>query len=257
MGACFADLGSFDRRSEPRPSRLRLVCFPHSGGSCFAFQGLAELLPGVEVLGATLPGRGHRFAEEPDTRWDTVIAHVCAELAALAPKPYAVLGHSLGGLLAFESARRMVDDGADAPVFVAASACPPPHRHDAERSRRIAALADRELLELLAGWGGLAAADVERPAMQRMVPGIRADFALGAEYPGDRTIGPVPMPVIAWGSPDEDVVNFADLPEWERYSEHRARLHEVSGGHYYLTTELPRIAEVLMQELQRGARAYS
>lgn len=52
------------RRYPGRPSRVRLVCLPHAGGTATLFHGWAERLPhDVEMLAVQYPGRQERFAE--------------------------------------------------------------------------------------------------------------------------------------------------------------------------------------------------
>ena len=71
------------------------------------------------------------------------------------------------------------------------------------------------------------------PVMQR----IRADFALGAEYRPRSDRAPLPMPLLVWGSRDDELVDYASLAGWEARTTAGAPCVETSGGHYYLASE--------------------
>lgn len=249
MGAYLTDIG-VSVPADAEPIGTRLICFPHSGGSSFAFRGLASALPGTHVLGVTLPGRSYRFAERPDISWDEFTDALAAEIARLSPKPFALVGHSLGALVAYEVACRLVDLGGPLPAFVGVSACPPPSAYDRDRAGRVAGLPDHELLELMATWGGLAAQDVHRPEMGRMVPGIRADFALGAGYRPRSDRAPLPMPLLVWGSRDDELVDYASLAGWEARTTAGAPCAETSGGHYYLASESGSMAARIARQFE-------
>src|SRR3990170_4915825 len=83
-------------RSEP----VRLYCFPHGGGSVADYVRWNTRMPGVEVWGVQLPGRGSRVAEQHITRIDKLVATIADEVGFRAP--YAFFGHSFGALITYE-----------------------------------------------------------------------------------------------------------------------------------------------------------
>src|SRR5947209_7015556 len=87
------------------PCRARLFCFPHAGGGASAFrewQGLARA--GVEVCGVQPPGRENRFHEPALTDMAALAEQAAGALGPWLDVPFALFGHSLGALLAFETA---------------------------------------------------------------------------------------------------------------------------------------------------------
>src|SRR5205823_943244 len=79
---------------------MRLYCLPHSGGSAGEYVRWSDGLPGVEVWGVQLPGRGQRVGEPPLTRMPALVAALVASVPFR--PPFALFGHSLGGLVAYE-----------------------------------------------------------------------------------------------------------------------------------------------------------
>jgi len=93
----------------PKPSiRLRLFCFPYAGGNASSFRKWGSGLPGfVELCPVQLPGRGRRLHE---TLFRDVIECVKAAARGLLPylyDPFALFGHSMGAIMAFEFANHV------------------------------------------------------------------------------------------------------------------------------------------------------
>jgi medium-chain acyl-[acyl-carrier-protein] hydrolase len=112
----------------------RLVCLPFAGGGVSAFRQWARAFPpDVELLVAQLPAREGRLREQPfESIWD-MADWLLPELVEASDLPFALLGHSMGALVAYElavalermnertpssvffSARRPPDERADEP----------------------------------------------------------------------------------------------------------------------------------------------
>ncbi|WP_267891078.1 MULTISPECIES: thioesterase II family protein [unclassified Streptomyces] len=99
------------REPAARPA-LTLVLLHHAGGSSRGFGPLLPHLPRAwRVLGVDLPGR---FLDRDGARCRTAeeaVAHVHREVRDELAAPYAVFGHSMGALLAYELVRRLEDEG--------------------------------------------------------------------------------------------------------------------------------------------------
>jgi medium-chain acyl-[acyl-carrier-protein] hydrolase len=85
--------------------RLRLFCFPYAGGNAAIFHEWAGLLPSaVKLCVITLPGRGLRLSEPSLTCIETIAEGFSQAAKPFLNRPITFFGHSVGGLLAFESA---------------------------------------------------------------------------------------------------------------------------------------------------------
>src|SRR5947207_2161455 len=88
--------------------RLRLVCFPHAGAGATAYRSWPDLLPpDVELLSVCYPGRQDRFAEPFAPSVDALAAGVADALVPLTGGPFALFGHSMGAMVAYEVAVRL------------------------------------------------------------------------------------------------------------------------------------------------------
>src|SRR5262245_15104907 len=95
------------RRISRPDAALRLFVVPHSGGSPGEYVRWADQLPEMDVAGIQLPGRGGRLSEQPLTSMDEVVTAVIENVHFAAP--FILVGHSLGGLVAYEVALALRD----------------------------------------------------------------------------------------------------------------------------------------------------
>src|SRR6186713_3640169 len=93
-------------RPERRHAQARVLCVPYAGGSAQVYHTLARSVPEeIEVGAVQLPGRWNRRLEPLLTKVSDTSRSLASELMRLSPKPYALFGYSVGGLIAFETAR--------------------------------------------------------------------------------------------------------------------------------------------------------
>ncbi|WP_309110859.1 alpha/beta fold hydrolase [Saccharothrix sp.] len=216
------------RRKRP-DARLRLYCFPHSGGSAGEFLRWADDLPDVEVWGVQTPGRGTRLDEPSHTRMDDLVRAIVTEVDFAGP--CAFFGHSLGALVAYEVAVALRDLGRPGPERLLVSAHEAPHRHvrddtahRLDQAGLIAAVEEQ--------FGPLPAEVRDDPEWQDMVLGpLRADLSIVAGYQY-RPATPLDCAITALGG-TADTVGEADLACWDRHTTGAFALHLFAGGHFY------------------------
>ena len=93
----------------PRPdAELCLVCFPHAGGSATAYHDwVADLPDRIEVVAVQYPGRADRLGEPAHTTMSPLADAVVDALEDLVERPYPLFGHSMGAVVAYETAVRL------------------------------------------------------------------------------------------------------------------------------------------------------
>jgi thioesterase domain-containing protein/aryl carrier-like protein len=95
----------------PGGVRPRLYCVHHGYGDLTGYHDLVRRL-GDDQPVYGLQARGIDGNEEPLERLEEMAAHYVAEILALHPKgPYHITGFSLGGVIAFEMARQLQQQG--------------------------------------------------------------------------------------------------------------------------------------------------
>ncbi|HEV2087559.1 MAG TPA: thioesterase domain-containing protein [Cryptosporangiaceae bacterium] len=198
-----------------------LFCFPYGGAGASSLRRWPGRIGEIEVQAVQLPGRENRISEQPYGDFDTFARDAVEALGPYLDRPYAVIGHCMGALLAHAFVARTQDAGAPRPRRLFVSASLVPYRgfygfyHPWMSDRRIA----RELQRVSRSLG-----DDELPAelVSLSIRVLRADVLMCLGYlPPTR---PVDVPISAIGWDGDADVDEDDVAEWEEYGQTRAYL---------------------------------
>jgi medium-chain acyl-[acyl-carrier-protein] hydrolase len=225
----------------PHTPGIRLFCFPHAGAGALAYREWGRLLPpAIQVLPVLPPGRETRLRETPYT---SIEPHVEDLVTALAPElraPYALFGHSLGALVAFEVARRLRADGLAAPVhlFVSGRIAPQLTEHRPMLNR----LPVDDLTRELAALGGIPGhIDLGDHRLSHLLATLRADLIVNERY-AFRPEPALSTAITALGGTTDPRVNESELVAWRAQTSGPFVLQTYRGGHFYLTEREQRAA---------------
>jgi surfactin synthase thioesterase subunit len=231
---------------------VTLLCLPYSGASATVYARWRRGLPDwIAVRPIELPGRGERSDEPLWTDPHGLAAFLAAEIAPGLAAPYALFGHSLGALLAFELAHALMARGAPAPLLLFASGTEAPSVRDDSAScapRSDAAL--KQELRALNGTPEEVLADAE--IMRLTLPVLRADFLMCGAY-AYRPRPPLPCRVHALGGRD-DRAGGAALEAWGREGTDAA-LDLFDGGHFFIHDQRAALLRVIRDSLERALGA--
>ena len=227
------------RQDSTGPRDVQLVCVPYAGGASSVFRDWAgALAPGVELLGVDLPGHGRRFSEPLCTDMARIVQALADEIQAVRSGPLCLFGHSLGGLIAYETARELTARG-HGPDHLFVSAVRPP----AQRvTRTLHTLDDTAMLTGLIRLGGIpdqVLADEE--LIRVFLPVLRADLTLRETYVASD--GPLPRcSLTVFAGADDASVPQAELPQWAECTRGDFELVSLPGGHFFLHDHEPLLA---------------
>ena len=230
-------------------ARLRLYCLPHAGGGAASYATWANLLPPhVELCRVQLPGRENRLREAPFAAITPLVEVLAKVLRPHLDLPFALFGHSMGALIAFELARQLRRDGGITPMQLFVSGRWAPHWPSPDPA--LAQLPDAEFIAALrARYNNIpdiVAGDPELLAIY--VPLLRADVTLldTYVYTPERALD---CPIVALGGVDDARVPRASLEAWREHTTQSVRVRQFPGGHFYLQSGYPVLLKVLAQEL--------
>lgn len=229
------------RRRQAADPTSRIYCFPHCGGSAGEYVRWGDQLPGLELSGVTLPGRGPRHREPPAASLSELATAIAHEVRFR--PPYVLFGHSFGALLAYHVAHRLHDRDRPLPGLLILSAALPPHLPLDVPA--LSGLPDRVFLQRLAGrYGGVPAELSENPELAALVaPAYRADWAILERYT-DPGLPPLGIPMLVLGG-NRDRYSSRQLGQWVRHTTAEFQLRLLPGGHFYFRENPGLVLDIL------------
>ncbi len=226
-------------RPKPRQdAALRVVCVPYAGGGASAFWDWPGLLgDDVELWCAVLPGRERRFAEPAVTEAARIAEPLAEAIRTEIGKPVVLFGHSMGGLIAFDLARRL-GTGVEH-LFVSAARAPhlpfggQPHLLD-----------DEGLIGWMTRLGGVPADLLaHREVLGLLLPTLRADLTVCAGFHGTTAV--IDVPITAFSGTDDPLATVADVAAWQHHTVAGFDLVVRPGGHFYLKDDPAAVTSVV------------
>jgi len=216
---------------------MNLFCLPYSGASAsIYYQWQRELPHWLTVCPVELPGRGMRMDEPLQTNMAVLVEQLAEEVSQrIGNQPYAVFGHSLGAILAFELVRRLINIGATTPVtlFVSGTSAPTRRQRCVEQLSELTTTAD--VKSYLRKLGGMSEDVIDNEELMAMaLPVICSDFELCKSYsyaPGLKRNLPCPLVVIS--GQDEDITSD-ELLAWQDEAGECFYLSTFRGGHFFI-----------------------
>jgi surfactin synthase thioesterase subunit/NAD(P)-dependent dehydrogenase (short-subunit alcohol dehydrogenase family)/acyl carrier protein len=258
----------------PRPNpaaKARLFCFPFAGGGAAPYRPwLDRLDPAIELVAIEPPGHGGRIKERPLTTVEPYLKAVTRAMSSsYLDKPCALFGACLGGLIAYEVARRLLMSGLGDPVHFFVAGARPPHRvgdftpFEEELLKYTLALPEYDfdrpayeqpdvvMGEYIRRFNMDAANEMltHRELRKLLMPAIRADFAITARY-SPTPIATWPLAITAFHGLADPYVSREQALEWSRYTGRSFKLAMRPGAHDMMVHEQAFVIDSINQELR-------
>nr|prf erythromycin synthesis gene [Saccharopolyspora erythraea] len=240
------------RFGPPVEHRARLVCFPHAGAAADSYLDLAPALaPEIDVDAVQYPGRQDPRDEEPLGTAGEIADEVAAVLRASGGDgPFALFGHSMGALIAYETARRLEREPGGGPLRLFVSGQTAPRVHE----RRTDLPGDDGLVDELRRLGTSEAALADEALLAMSLPVLRADLRVLRSYAwADGP--PLRAGITALCGDADPLTATGDAERWLQHSVIPGRTRTFPGGHFYLGEQVTEVAGAVRRDLLRAGLA--
>lgn len=224
-----------------------LLCLAHAGGSSLAYRDWGAWAPSwLGVRPVELPGRGRRLTEAPLRRMRVLAGALASVIERREDGPYALFGHSMGALVAFEVTQLLRARGCRGPRHLFVSAMAPP-QSGRGRAGALHTAPDEVLVERLRTYNGTPPEVLANDELLALVlPTIRADFEVLETYLPN--LAPLDVPVTVFGGRDDPLVSPADLMGWRTVAS-MSGLRVFTGGHFYLADQGRAVVDAIASTL--------
>ena len=228
--------------------RLRLFCFPYAGGNAFIYRSWGDQLPShVELYSIEYPGRGSKLRQPAFTRVSTMLDFLYEGIVPLLDKPFAFFGHSMGALLCFELAHRLVVQKSLEPraLFLSGRSAPQIKSEEPVTFD----LPEDEFISELRRLNGTPKEVLEHPELlQLMMPILRADFELCQTYSSTSTT-PLNCPIFVFGGLQDEDVPRENLEGWREQTTSAFTVRMFPGDHFFLHSSQSLLLRALSSDL--------
>lgn len=235
----------FDRKNK------KLICLPYAGGGAsFYIKWQDYFGSGFQVLPIQLPGHEDRMDEE--------LLDDCKKLAGLIAddiEPYisdtefAIFGHSMGGIIAFELERILEKRGYTANFCVISST----DIGETNLEVKSSSLNDEDFLKKVFEYGAM---DEDNPVLQYpefkeiFISILRADFNIVESYVAEGY--KVNCPLIALCGNRDPKETLSNMYSWEEYTYGNITYQEYRGGHFYLEEYAENVCDMIKTQFELG-----
>jgi surfactin synthase thioesterase subunit len=233
--------------------RLPIFCLPYAGGgSAMFYQWQRRMSADFQVLPVRLPGREARILEPSYHSVPELVSALAPAIIPFLHFPYALFGHSMGGLLAFELVRELRRRGFKEPVRLFISAAPAPQNPlpDGPTGH----LSDSAfIIEVKRRYGGIPAQVLENPELLNLIlPCLRADFQMIESYQYHEA-PPLSCPIACYGGSTDSRTNAGQLEGWRCHTRSEFCMRFFPGDHFFFQDHPDVLPFAMSEELASDA----
>lgn len=228
--------------------KKRIFCFhPVGAGASMFSHFIFNPPPETDVLAFQLPGRENRKDEAVYEDIDVLVKDLAEVIKPYLDLPFAIYGHSFGGIIGFELIRylRMHFQIEPMHFFISGTIAPQLTKKWKERDviskTAITSTSDEKLLSLMTYID-----DVD--FLKQILPVMKKDMPLimGYPYRDDRKFD---FPITAFAADKDEVVFLHELEQWVHQTTDNFQLEVMEGDHWFLSRNKERILERVSQSI--------
>jgi medium-chain acyl-[acyl-carrier-protein] hydrolase len=231
------------------PGTIRLFCIPYAGGSAALYNDWpVSASDWLHVCPVELPGRGRLATTSRASSLIQLAQAIASAIYPYADNSYAIFGHSMGALLAYEVASQLESSGRNRLAKLFVSGCPAPFMLPTKPP--VSHLPDAEFIDSLRAMQGTPEEILAHPELVELVlPVLRSDFALCEQYRLRRThILHAPLTTLS-GEQDQDTPE-GNMGMWRRLTTGAFQSLRFPGGHFFLKERKSDVVEAVCRELE-------
>ena len=235
---------------------MRLLFLAHAGGSASSYVSFKRFLPeGITCTALELAGRGKRIDEEFHKTLEEYAADVLEKYAEeFKDDDYMIFGHSMGGLMAYEINRLLVERGMPLPkhVFISGRAAP-----DVYVSLGISYTdtADIDLLRFFSDEQAVRLFENNPEVASMMGAILRSDLLTVDCYDTKKSLCPFACDITILTGEDDILMEAKGMEGWKSYTQGKAQIVQFPGGHFYFGTQKEAVCDVIAKKYKEITHA--
>lgn len=228
---------------------IQLVCVPYAGGSAGVYSKWAMGFSGsISVVPFELSGRGRRFSEPFYESFDAAVDDLFRFVTNLQSDNIALWGHSMGVLLVFELAHKMLTQGYPAPIHIFVSGRYPPNISSTRKV--LHTMPEDEFKEEIAKMGGTPAEVFDNEELWDIFSRIlRADYKILETYQFQAKPATLITDLTVLHGKNDTEVNQYGVEGWETFTMGSCHYINFDGGHFFIKDKQQEITRLIRETL--------
>jgi medium-chain acyl-[acyl-carrier-protein] hydrolase len=235
--------------------KIKLFCLPYAGGAASIYdQWNTKLAKNIELCPINLAGRGNRFTEKPYSNLEEAVDDIFDIVKNdLSEFDYAIFGHSMGALLAYELIQKIQRQGKNVPLHVFFSGRKPVHIPKTEKFYRdMTAL---EFQEAVLSLGVTPPEIFKNPELKAIFgPLLLSDFTIAETFVDRSEILPLSCNITALIGQEEEITT-EEAEQWKFHTTKECAVHYIKGGHFFLLDQQQAVIDIINDNL--GIEKYA
>lgn len=214
--------------------KTKVFMIPYAGASSFAYYHWKKSFPNdMEPVFVELAGRGVRSNENFFKSIIKAANDVADQIMnATTESDYIIYGHSMGGLIAYETVKELEKrvwrnplhlfvSGQVAPILI-------------PKGESIFDYSDDDFLKLVSSYDGLPKEFFDEEIKKVFLPILRSDFTLLSEYDFTHKIREVDCSLTVFYGMKDRNTPLESIYKWKLFSNNETNFYGFEGGHFFI-----------------------
>lgn len=230
---------------------MRLFCLPYAGGSeVIYYKWKRYIHPLVKVDPIELKGRGKRFSEEFYETFEEAVDDIFESVRdKLVDDEYAIYGHSMGSLLAYELYYKIYNKNFRLPKHIFFSGYKAPNI--IREKNNIHMLPDGEFIKEVIGLGGTPEELIKSDELlQLFTPILRSDFRMLENYIYKDRKDKIQCDISILNGKQDDIT-LEEILAWKNHGDKGFKVYNFEGDHFFINNNVENINNIINRTLIR------
>ena len=233
---------------------MKLFCIPYAGGSEIIFRNWGRKIhPSIQVVPIELKGRGKRFSEFYYQSLEEAVDDILENIKdKIVNEDFAIYGHSMGSLLAYELYYRISDLNLKKPKHIFFSGYKAPSI--IRKKENIHTLPNYEFIKRVMELGGTPEELMEnKELLEIFLPIIRNDFKIIETYIYEEREEKIACDVSILNG-KQDNINLEEILSWKNHVCRKFKVYNFEGNHFFINNNVESISSIINATLVDKSR---
>ncbi len=226
---------------------MKLFCIPYAGGNEKAYR---EWNPdkNIEVIPLKLRGRSDQLMQRPYSSLREAAEDCFIQIMdRVDDEPYAIFGHSMGAMIAYELYSVIRDCFGKMPeVMFLSGVNEPAYRY---KGKSLDKISDEELMRYMVKLGSIPKEYSQNMILQNYIQTFRNDLKLLEDWKFQKSENLIKCDVVVICAKNDPVVSISGAKKWEKYTSDSFKFYKVKGNHFYFMSGTEELFSILKENM--------